>query len=130
MDIKTNQAPINWPGAIVLLGTPLAALILLPWYGLTHGFSVAAVVSFFIFWAWSGLGITAGYHRLWAHKAYEASWIVRFILMLGGTMALQNSIYFWASSHRTHHRHVDHIDLDPYSAKRGFWFSHWHSANR
>jgi stearoyl-CoA desaturase (delta-9 desaturase) len=44
--------------------------------------------------------------------------------MLFGAMALQNSILVWASSHRVHHRHVDDVDQDPYSAKRGLWFSH------
>lgn len=121
---NTARPPINWPGAIVLLGMPVVALVLFPWYMWNHDFSLAAWISFFVFFAWSGLGITAGYHRLWAHRAYEASWPVRFVLMLGGTLAIQNSILFWASSHRTHHRHVDHVDLDPYSAKRGFWYSH------
>jgi len=45
-------------------------------------------------------------------------------LMLGGTLTAQNSILFWASGHRTHHQHVDDVDHDPYSAKRGFWYSH------
>ncbi len=44
--------------------------------------------------------------------------------MLFGAMALQNSILIWGSQHRTHHRFVDDWDKDPYSAKRGFWFSH------
>ena len=44
--------------------------------------------------------------------------------MIFGTMAIQNSILVWASGHRTHHRHIDDVDHDPYSAKRGFWFSH------
>ncbi len=124
MQSTFEHAPVNWPGALVLLLTPLAALILIPWYALNHDFSTAAWVSFFGFWALSGLGITAGYHRLWSHRAYKAHWLVRLVLMVGGTMATQNSILFWSSGHRTHHRHVDDVDLDPYSAKRGFWFSH------
>jgi len=39
-------------------------------------------------------------------------------------MALQNSVFMWCSGHRSHHLHVDDVDLDPYSARRGFWFSH------
>ena len=39
-------------------------------------------------------------------------------------MAMQHSILVWGSQHRTHHRFVDDVDKDPYSAKRGFWFSH------
>jgi len=70
------------------------------------------------------LSITAGYHRLWAHRTYQAHWSVRVLLMLFGTMQLENSILIWASQHRDHHRFVDDLDRDPYSAKRGFWFSH------
>ena len=118
------KAPINWPAALVLTLTPLLALILSPWYSWNYDFSTAAWVSFFIIFPLNGLSITAGYHRLWSHRAYEASWPVRFVLMIFGTMAVQNSILFWSAGHRNHHRFVDDVDLDPYSAKRGFWFSH------
>lgn len=119
-----KKPPLNWPAVIVLLGTPIAAAILLPWYAMNHDFSTAAWVSLIVMLGLSSLGITAGYHRLWAHRAYEAKLPVRILLMLMGTFAIQNSIYFWASSHRIHHRHVDDIDNDPYSVNRGFWFSH------
>ena len=121
---STVKAPINWPALIVLTLTPLAALVLIPWYAWSHDFSMAAWVSFVIVLALNGLSITAGYHRLWSHRAYEASWPVRFVLMIFGTMTVQNSILNWSSGHRNHHRYVDDVDLDPYSAKRGFWFSH------
>jgi stearoyl-CoA desaturase (delta-9 desaturase) len=119
-----TKTPINWPGAIVLFSTPIAALLLIPLYTMFHDLSSAAWLSFVVLAIVNGMAITAGYHRLWAHRTYEAHFIVRFILMVFGTMAVQNSILIWASGHRTHHRHVDDIDLDPYSAKLGFWFSH------
>jgi stearoyl-CoA desaturase (delta-9 desaturase) len=122
--VETTTPPINWPGALVLTLTPLAALILLPLYVWSHHISTAAWVVAALFAVWTGLGITAGYHRLWAHRTYQATWIVRLFLMLGGTLGIQNSILFWASGHRTHHQHVDDVDHDPYSAKRGFWYSH------
>ena len=122
--VNPTKAPINWPATLVLTLTPLLALILIPWYSWNYDFSTAAWVSFFIIFPLNGLSITAGYHRLWAHRANEASWPVRFVLMIFGTMAVQNSILFWSAGHRNHHRFVDDVDLDPYSAKRGFWFSH------
>ena len=122
--VNPTKAPINWLATLVLTLTPLLALILIPWYSWNYDFSTAAWVSFFIIFPLTGLSITAGYHRLWAHRAYEASWPVRFVLMIFGTMAVQNSILFWSAGHRNHHRFVDDVDLDPYSAKRGFWFSH------
>jgi len=119
-----EHAPINWVTTIVFTATPLAALVLVPWYGLTHGYSLWAWLSLVVLlWA-CGISITAGYHRLWSHRAYQAHWSVRLFFALFGAMALQNSILIWGSQHRTHHRFVDDVDRDPYSAKRGFWFSH------
>ena len=122
--VRDEHAPINWITTILFTLTPLAALVFVPWYGLTHGYSIAAVVLFVLLqWA-GGLAITAGYHRLWSHRTYNAHWTVRLFYMLFGAMSLQNSILIWSSQHRTHHRFVDDVDKDPYSAKRGFWFSH------
>ena len=38
-------------------------------------------------------------------------------------MAAQNSILWWSSSHRVHHKYVDK-DWDPYNIQRGFWWAH------
>lgn len=119
-----EHAPINWLTTVLFTVTPLAALVGVPWYGIAHGYSTAVVVLFFlVLWA-CGISITAGYHRLWSHAAYHAHWSVRLFFMVFGAMAMQNSILIWGSQHRTHHRFVDDWDKDPYSAKRGFWFSH------
>jgi len=69
------------------------------------------------------LGITAGYHRLWSHRAYIASLPLQIFLIFGGTSAVQGSCYWWARAHRSHHRYTD-TDLDPYNAKRGFLWTH------
>lgn len=70
-----------------------------------------------------GVGITAGAHRLWAHKCYKAKWPLRLILMFFQTMAFQNHIYEWVRDHRVHHKFTD-TDADPHNSKRGFFFSH------
>ena len=119
-----EHAPINWVTTTVFTLTPLAALVFVPWYGIAHGFSAWAWLSLVVFlWA-CGISITAGYHRLWSHRAYHAHASVRWFFALFGAMAMQHSILVWGSQHRTHHRYVDDVDRDPYSAKRGFWFSH------
>ncbi|XP_024893237.1 (11Z)-hexadec-11-enoyl-CoA conjugase-like [Temnothorax curvispinosus] len=71
----------------------------------------------------AGLGVTAGTHRLWAHRSYEAKWPMRFILMIFQTIAFQDNIYQWVRDHRVHHKFTD-TDADPYCARRGFFFSH------
>ncbi len=114
--ILTNVVVFIVTAAIAFAGVPLWAMS----YGIDTNEIIAAVILFFF----TGMSITAGYHRLWSHKTYDANIIVRVILAIGGAMALQNSILHWSSDHRVHHRHVDDNDRDPYSAKRGLWFAH------
>jgi stearoyl-CoA desaturase (Delta-9 desaturase) len=118
------RAPVNWVTTILFASTFAAALVGVPLYGALVGFSAASWIWFALFLSASGLSITAGYHRLWSHRTYEAHWSVRLLFMLFGAMAIQNSILIWAAGHRPHHRFVDDEDQDPYSARRGLWFSH------
>ncbi|XP_017041025.1 acyl-CoA Delta-9 desaturase-like [Drosophila ficusphila] len=71
----------------------------------------------------SGLGITAGAHRLWAHRSYKAKWPLRVILVIFNTIAFQDAAYHWARDHRVHHKYSE-TDADPHNATRGFFFSH------
>jgi len=119
-----EQAPRQWTTTLMFSLTFLASMVLVPWYGLTHGFSTTAWVLFVVFLYANGMSITGGYHRLWAHRTYEAHWSLRLLYLVFGTMALQNSVFVWASGHRSHHLNVDDVDLDPYSIRRGFWFAH------
>jgi stearoyl-CoA desaturase (delta-9 desaturase) len=123
-DYKPEKAEINWPVTLVLGGTFLAAITIVPWYGFVHGFSGWAWFFFAIFLIAGGIGIGSGYHRLWSHRAYEAHWIMRLYLAIVGGMTIQNSILVWCIRHRFHHRYVDNNDKDPYSIGRGFWFAH------
>ncbi|MFT4712389.1 MAG: stearoyl-CoA desaturase (delta-9 desaturase) [Candidatus Azotimanducaceae bacterium] len=109
---------------IIFISTTLVALTVVPWYGFTTGYSLGMWVTFVLFMLWNGLSITAGYHRLWSHKTYKAHPMVRVLFAIGGTLAVQNSIRVWCADHRHHHRYTDHVDKDPYSAQRGFWYSH------
>ncbi|VDP34318.1 unnamed protein product [Heligmosomoides polygyrus] len=70
-----------------------------------------------------GLGITAGAHRLWAHRSYKALLPVRVLLMIMNCSALQNDIIEWARDHRCHHKWTD-THADPHNTTRGFFFAH------
>ena len=119
-----TRAPLNLPAAVMFGVSTAAVLTVFPWYVITHGVGLGAWVCGVVMMAVCGLSITGGYHRLWAHRAYEAHWSLRVFFMLFGGMAFQNSILNWGAQHRVHHRHVDDVDHDPYSIKRGFWFAH------
>ena len=122
--VTSTRAPRIWSTTLMFVTTLVAALVLVPWFGLTHGFSAGAWILFVVFLYANGMSITGGYHRLWAHKSYDAHWTLRLIYLVFGTMALQNSVFIWASGHRTHHLNVDDEEKDPYSIRRGFWFAH------
>jgi stearoyl-CoA desaturase (delta-9 desaturase) len=119
-----NKPPLLIHNALVLTATPLVAAIAVPWYGLRHGYTWLELALFAFFMVATGLAITAGYHRLWTHRAYTTHALVRIAFALFGAAALQNCILRWSGDHRRHHRHVDQADRDPYAATKGFWFSH------
>jgi stearoyl-CoA desaturase (delta-9 desaturase) len=101
------------------------------------GVHVAAVVGVAVLgWSWSGLGlalglyaarmfgITAGYHRYFAHRSYKTGRVVQFLLALLGTLSSQKGVLWWAAHHRVHHKHSD-TPLDVHSVRqRGFWWAH------
>lgn len=119
-----KKPPLIWLNVFIFAATFLVSITLVPWYGFTYGFETFEVVSLILGIFVCGLSITGGYHRLWSHRTYKAHWSVRVLYALGGAFALQNSAIHWSSDHRRHHKHVDHDVKDPYSATKGFWYSH------
>ncbi|XP_067216509.1 acyl-CoA Delta-9 desaturase isoform X1 [Linepithema humile] len=112
---------IVWRNVVILSYFHLASLYAL--YLACYKARFWTIVWFFAVGIVSNIGITAGAHRLWAHKAYKAKWPMKLILMIFQSVAYQDSILHWARDHRVHHRYTD-TNADPYSAHRGFFFSH------
>jgi len=117
---KRPPVEIVWVNVIFMGALHLAAL-----YGLTLLPSAK-----FLTWLWvifthffGGIGITAGAHRLWAHRSYKAKWPLRLLLTVMASTAAQNDVFEWARDHRVHHKFSE-TDADPHNAKRGFFFSH------
>ncbi len=123
-NLMSNKPKILWLNVSVFAVTFLVALIAVPYRAITHGFETVEIVAALLCFIYCGMSITVGYHRLWSHRTFQSHWSLRFICALGGAFALQNSALHWSSDHRIHHKHVDKNDIDPYSAKRGFWYSH------
>ncbi|KAK8145198.1 stearoyl-CoA 9-desaturase [Beauveria asiatica] len=110
---------INWLNVTFILFVPLIGLISAYLYPAHLYTIIFAVVYYFN----AGLGITAGYHRLWAHSCYKARLPLKIYLAACGLGAAQGSILWWSRGHRAHHRYTD-TDKDPYSVQKGFWYSH------
>src|SRR4051794_5064421 len=65
--------------------------------------SAATLVLAAVTYVLGGLAITAGYHRLFAHRTYRASAPVRWAMLVLGAGAFQNSALSWSADHRAHH---------------------------
>lgn len=81
----------------------VAAVALLPFWPI----GVPELVAFTSMWLVSGLGMTAGYHRLFAHKTYQARPWVRTMLAIWGATAGQGGVISWVAMHRRHHERSD-----------------------
>lgn len=82
-------------------------------------------------WAFTGLGISVGFHRMLTHRAIEARAPTRFLLLVAGTMSMQGPAADWAATHTRHHSRSDRQG-DPHSPQDGFWHAHflWLLRNR
>lgn len=76
-------------------------------------------------WLFGGIGICLGYHRLLSHRSFRVPKWLEYAIAVCGALAIQGGPIFWVSSHRQHHSKTEDPVLDPYSAKKGFWWSHW-----
>lgn len=86
------------------------------------------------------VGITVGFHRHVAHRAFNTSRGVEGALMIAGSMGAQGPLMFWVTTHRRHHRFSDH-EGDPHSPNlhgaglrarlHGLWYAHmpWMLSN-
>ncbi|KAL9894448.1 stearoyl-CoA desaturase 5-like [Glossina fuscipes] len=118
---KPYKVEIVWRNVIAFIILHTGAF-----YGLYLVFAELAILEFlfgYFLTFLGGIGITGGAHRLWAHRSYKAKLPLRIILMVFDTLAFQDSIYVWARDHRVHHKFTD-TNADPYSSRRGFFFSH------
>jgi stearoyl-CoA desaturase (Delta-9 desaturase) len=111
------------PVTVFLIAVPVLSLILTPIYWYTEGVTWQLLLFSLLFAAATNLSITAGYHRLFSHRSYEAHFLVRLAYLLVGSSACQGSALKWSADHRVHHNKVD-TDEDPYSINKGFWYAH------
>ncbi len=82
-------------------------------------------VALLLHWLFGGIGICLGYHRLLSHRSFRVPKALEYLIALLGALAIEGGPIFWVGGHRQHHAFTEDVDKDPYSAKRGFWWSHW-----
>jgi len=117
------------------------ATVLLPYAGLAGGIFLfwnrgvnrLDLAVFGVMYCVTVLGIGMGFHRLMAHRAYQATTFLKTAIVIAGSMAAQGPVIFWTAVHRRHHSYSDR-EGDPHSPHlhgegaleivKGLWHSH------
>lgn len=92
-----------------LLGLVAAAWQL--WGGALHWQDLVVLVVTYIP---IGMGISVGYHRLFTHRAFKTTPLIRGVVGALGSAALEGPVISWVANHRKHHTFTDR-DGDPHS---------------
>src|SRR3954464_13289865 len=95
---------VNWTTSSFLMGTLALTLTAVPLYLWYFGLDWFQVALFFALVVVTGCSITVGYHRLFSHITFQATWPVRLFTVLFGAGAFENSVVMWSSEHRRHHK--------------------------
>ncbi len=124
-DLPKNGFGIDWPVAIFLTASHLAAVTLGIWLIISapSNWTLAAFIWALCHAFIGSLSTTAYTHRLIAHNAAKkvSNSVHWFFCAFGQIFAVQGSVRTWSANHVIHHgvdRHGKH-NLDPYSAT---WF--------
>jgi stearoyl-CoA desaturase (delta-9 desaturase) len=114
------ETRLDVPFTIVNISTTIAACVL-PFY--FH--SRASIAAFLIFYTVTGLGLTLGYHRLFAHRAFDVPKWLEHVIAICGYLAIQRGPIFWVAMHRLHHRYSDVPGRDPHTPREGLLHVHF-----
>ena len=96
------------------------ACLLVIWTGV----SAVAVITCLTLYVVRMFAITAGFHRLFAHRTYKTGRIFQFLIAFAGTASYQKGPLWWSAHHRRHHLHADTEDDLHSPLTRTLWRSH------
>ncbi|GAY08371.1 acyl-CoA desaturase [Pseudonocardia sp. N23] len=124
-DVPIDRAPVK---PVLAPPRPRAEAVLV------YGFTLIPMLALFaavpLAWGWglswldvglaigfyflSGLGVTAGFHRYFTHRAFKANRALRNGLAVAGSLSMQGDVITWVADHRRHHAFTDK-EGDPHS---------------
>ena len=132
--LTPRQTRFHRVALMVVSIVPLIGVGFAIWSLWGRGLSGVDAAIFGVTYAFTGLGVSAGFHRLFAHKTYEAKGPARAVLAAAGSMSIEMGVISWVATHRRHHAFADRPG-DPHSPHldaaqgtkgivRGLWFAH------
>jgi stearoyl-CoA desaturase (delta-9 desaturase) len=98
----------------VITAVPPLLLALGCWMAWNRELHWRDVAIFLIMYVPTGLGVTIGFHRLFTHRSFKTSPLLRGLLAVAGTMAVEGPVISWVADHRKHHAYSDRFG-DPHS---------------
>jgi stearoyl-CoA desaturase (delta-9 desaturase) len=126
---REHHGFILWSSLLPLFG--VAAAIALLWNKIVGPADMVALV---IMYSVAILGISCGYHRLLAHRAFQTYRPIKIFLVWAGSIAGQGPALIWTAHHRRHHRvadkpgdpHSPYVGAEPgwRGGLKGLWHSH------
>lgn len=125
--VELRETRLDVPFTVANVITTIAACVL-PFYF----YSRSSIIAFLIFYTITGLGLTLGYHRLFAHRAFEVPGWLEHMIAICGYLAIQRGPIFWVAMHRLHHRYSDIPGRDPHTPHEGMLHVHfgWQQRRR
>ncbi len=85
------------------------------WNEALHWRDLAILAAIYVL---TGLGITVGFHRLFTHRSFKTSRVLRGIFAALGSAAIEGPVISWVADHRKHHTFSDEQG-DPHSPHVG-----------
>lgn len=132
--LDEKQARLQRRLVLAVTIVPFAGLVLAVWGLWGRGLHPVDASLFLGFYAFTGLGVTIGFHRLFTHRSFETRRWVRGALAVAGSMAIQGPVIKWVADHRRHHAFTDqpgdphspHLDEGPGArgVLKGLWHAH------
>lgn len=119
---STSRRPLrrfNFAVLTLYVGVHLACLAILA-TGVTWEGVRICLVAFVV----RSFGLGAGYHRYFAHRSFQTSRPMQFVLGMLGTLGLEGGPLWWAATHRSHHRYADTPEDIHSPHYQGFLYAH------
>ena len=115
---------------VIVPSLALVLSVLVAWgWGLSW-VDLGLMVAFYVF---TTLGVTVGFHRYLTHSSFKTNRVLRVVLAVAGSMAVQGPVLHWVADHRRHHAFSDRegdphspwlFGTSPIALVRGFWHAH------
>jgi stearoyl-CoA desaturase (Delta-9 desaturase) len=95
-------------------GVPVLALGVAAWQSWDGLLTPRDLAIFAVLYVLTGFGVTIGYHRLFTHRSFKTGPVLRAILAILGSAAIEGPVISWVADHRKHHAFTD-VQGDPHS---------------